>query len=60
MNGYTDELANCQNADDINAVLEKAKTEKAVGDLLLRLRQRIKERATTLGLTLNKETRCYE
>lgn len=60
MNGYTDELANCQNADDINAVLEKARTEKAVGDLLLRLRQRIKERATTLGLTLNKETRCYE
>ena len=60
MNGYIDELANCQNADDINAVLEKAKTEKAVGDLLLRLRQRIKERATTLGLTLNKETRCYE
>ena len=60
MNGYADELANCQNADDINAVLEKAKTEKAVGDLLLRLRQRIKERATTLGLTLNKEKRCYE
>lgn len=57
---YDDELGNCSNAADINAIMEKAKQEQAVGDLRLRLSQKIKERATVLGLTFNKETLSYE
>lgn len=57
---YTDLLNACNDAMSVNEVLQKAKSEKAVGDIRLRLSMMIKDRATALGLTINKETKLYE
>lgn len=59
MKEYAALLAECNDAMSINEVLQKAKTEKAVGDLRLRIATAIKDRATALGLTLNKESKLY-
>ena len=56
---YQAEADSCEDAESINALLEKMKKEKAVGDLRLRLAHLINDRATSLGLKLNKEKR-YE
>lgn len=59
MKEYAALLAECNDAMSINEVLQKAKTEKAVGDLRLRIATAIKDRATALGLTLNKDNKLY-
>lgn len=59
MKEYAALLAECNDAMSINEVLTKAKGEKAVGDLRLRIATAIKDRATALGLTLNKENKLY-
>lgn len=59
MKEYAALLAECNDAMSINEVLQKAKTEKAVGDLRLRIAAAIKDRATALGLTLNKDNKLY-
>ena len=56
---YQAEAEACENADQINTLLDKMKKEKSVGDLRLRLSHLVNDRATALGLKLNKEKR-YE
>lgn len=56
---YQEAADACEDADSINELLDKMKKEKAVGDLRLRLAHLINDRATALGLKLNKEKR-YE
>ncbi len=57
---YKEEAAACTDAACINGLCDKMKKETAVGDLRLRLAHLINDRAAELGLTLNKETKCYE
>lgn len=57
---YQAEFEACADADGINAICERIKGEKPVGDLMLRLRQLLAARVNNLQLTLNKETRLYE
>ena len=60
VDAFKAECETCTDADSLNSLVEAAKNEPAIGDLRLRLSMMIKERATQLGLNLNKETRLYE
>ena len=57
---YKVALEGCNDAETMNAICERIKGEKPVGDLMLRLRQMVAARVAQLQLTLNKETKQYE
>ena len=53
-------VGECEDAESLNAVVDQLKDEKAVGDIRVRLAGVVRNRATALGLTLNKKNRRYE
>lgn len=56
---FTEECAACENADDINDLLDAAKDMQAVGTLKIKMSKALAARAKELGLKLNADKR-YE
>lgn len=60
MGYYSELLGNVQTADELNEIVSDIAKEETIGDLKLRLRTSVSERAKELALTFNKETKKYE
>lgn len=54
------EIETCTDAQSLNDLVLQIAKSKAVGDIKARTRMDITRRAQELGLTFNKEERCYE
>lgn len=57
---FKSEVEACTDAMSLNDIMDVAKKESSVGDLRLRLAQIVKQRAESLQLTFNKESKLYE